>query len=229
MQRNREGVLVGYAAIAPQQATGALTSQQARINPGGRTVTPDQSPVDIDRVMEWLQSVALSLEVALETERVVGQRADHLIGLLILEGVPLGSIRDLLPDGVAESRRKLLGSGAAPGFLSAVRAGRSAQPPARPATSPQDIIGHLRGPGQRAVWQHILASARAMDGPTLFTPAGLTSELTAAGERFHMETVRTALNRLTELGGLRLSTPGQYKLTDDAVTLARVAEDTSDD
>ncbi|SNR82135.1 hypothetical protein SAMN04488107_0047 [Geodermatophilus saharensis] len=189
-------------------------------------MSPDDSPVQVSLVKDWLQVSADELGVREEAVRVLRRKVAGLANLLVLEGVAPAEIEALLPPVVTDSMRKVLGLGATGGFLGRRRTRTPPLPRATlPPTSVADIADRLVGPSQRRVWQHLLATSRTDGPPRVFSPAELADELDDLGEPANRESVRKVLKRLTDLGGTHSARPGRYQLTPDARAYAQMLAD----
>lgn len=169
---------------------------------------PTDSPIDTDVVFDWLRVTGEALGTVLDEARALGDRTDYLIGLLLLERVPPAQIRAELPDNVASSRRKVLGTGVGDAYP--IRDG-STTPPRRPleASDIPDLAARLRGPAQQLVWRHLLQRAEQAPAAS-FSAANVAETLTREGNALDGSTVRRALRHLHNVGAVRTDDKGRH-------------------
>jgi hypothetical protein len=212
--------------MAPPALLPAARSQRrSRLPAEAAVVTampPHDSPVQVHLVKDWLRVTGEDLAAVEEAARVLRERVEGMATLLLLEAVPPAEIEQLLPAGVGDALRKVLGRRSIGGFLGR----RPARTPALPRAAPPprsvtEIADRLVGPSQRRIWQHLLATSPPDGPPREFSPAQLADELAEHGEQLNTESVRKVLNRLTALGGTQTVRPGRYQLTAAAITYAR--------
>lgn len=182
----------------------------------------------------WLSDAGERLAEALETSRVEGERLDHVIGLLILLGVPKDTIAAHLPRTVVHSRHKVLGPVPVPGLLAravqdqpqsvwAETASRPAEDTA-PVVVPETVLAIARtrmtGPQQSAVLDKAAALAAEADGDREFSAPQMQKRMLEDGRQIHVETVREALNKLVSLHVLDRTAGGRYAITNLAIIAA---------
>jgi hypothetical protein len=185
----------------------------------------DDTPIDVGVLEEWLRHVADRLSAALEESALYGNQLDHLIGLLMSLGTAPAHIAMMVPENVAESRRKLLGPARTPGLLD-TRGGHAPATPkgthGRVGTSGGvfvSVVGaaraRMQSDNQGAVLGHVLSQADS-HADEVMSPQGLADALHGAGSEVHVETVRKNLQLLEEIGLLQRVGRGFYTLSSTA-------------
>ena len=146
----------------------------------------DDTVIDADTLEAWLVDEARRFSAAMEVHRVREERVDFLLGLLRTLGTPSERLLELVPEDVAQVKRKLIGLGRQPGLLDPAR-GLAAPAPIPPAGAsggqqPADGAGwllevaraRLGSPKQAAVLEKIVTLARGPAAAGPLSPANIT-------------------------------------------------------
>lgn len=184
----------------------------------------DDTIIDAGTAQQWLADEAQRLSEAMAVRRVHEERVECLLALLLSINTPPDELVSLLPQDVAQAKRKLIGLSREPGLLDPrrgrVTAASGTFEAPRPADEPGALLerarARVRSPHQAAVLEKIATTARRENSMESIGPAAIAKALQADGVDIHPETVRRSLDHLSDDGFLRKIEPGRYTLTPQA-------------